>query len=169
MLEQEMIDALNAQLNAEMHSGYLYLAMAAYFEDSDLSGFANWMNVQAQEELTHGMKFYDYIIQRGERVTLTAIATPQKEWKDAVDVFENVLAHEEKVTGLINDLVDLAIKEKDHGTNNFLQWFVEEQVEEEETAGDILSKAKLACKSPTGLYLLDQELSQRVFTPPTTE
>jgi ferritin len=166
MLNKEMETALNSQLNAELYSGYLYLSMAAYFEDNDLSGFANWMQVQAQEELSHGMKFYEYIVQRTGRVVLDEIEKPQKDWKDPITTFEHVLAHEQTVSGLINDLVDLAIEERDHATNNFLQWFVAEQVEEEESAGDILSKVKLASESSNGLYLLDNELAQRVYTPP---
>ena len=126
MVNEKMEAALNAQLNAEVYSGYLYLSMAAYFEDIDLAGFANWMRVQAAEELEHGMKFYDYIIRRGASVTLTAIEAPQTEWESPLAAFEHVLSHEQMVTGLINDLVDLAIEEKDHATNNFLQWFVEE-------------------------------------------
>ena len=129
MVSENMEKALNAQLNAEIYSGYLYLSMAAYFEDEDLSGFANWMRVQANEELEHGIKFYDYIIRRGASVTLTAIEGPQTEWESPLAAFEHVLEHEKMVTGLINDLVNIAIEEKDHATNNFLQWFVEEHGE----------------------------------------
>lgn len=169
MVNEIMEKALNSQLNAEVYSGYLYLSMAAYFENNDLSGFANWMRVQAHEELDHGMKFYDYIIRRGGKVTLTEIEAPQIQWENPVDVFEHVLAHEKKVSSLINDLVDLAIESKDHATNNFLQWFVEEQVEEEENAMDILSKVKFANSSPEIIYKLNEEFGTRVYTPPTTE
>ena len=112
MVSEKMEKALNGQLNAEVYSGYLYLSMAAYFEDEDLAGFANWMRVQAEEELEHGMKFYDYIIRRGASVTLTAIEGPQTEWESPLKAFEHVLEHEKMVTGLINDLVNLAIKKK---------------------------------------------------------
>lgn len=166
MLNQNMEKSLNAQVNAELYSSYLYLSMSAYFEDNDLAGFANWMRIQAQEELSHGMKIYDFIVSRGGRVELDLIETPQTSWNSAVDAFENVYSHEQKVTGLINDLVDLAIVEKDHASNNFLQWFVAEQVEEEENASGILSKVKLANESSSGLYLLDNELASRVFNPP---
>ena len=162
MVNEKMEAALNAQLNAEVYSGYLYLSMAAYFEDIDLPGFANWMRVQAEEELEHGMKFYDYIIRRGASVTLEAIEKPQTEWDSPLAAFEHVLSHEKTVTGLINNLVDLAIAEKDHATNNFLQWFVEEQVEEEENAMEILAKVRLAGDNNSILYTLNEEFAGRV-------
>ena len=161
MVSEKMEKALNGQLNAEVYSGYLYLSMAAYFEDEDLAGFANWMRVQAAEELEHGMKFYDYIIRRGASVTLTAIEGPQTEWDSPLAAFEHVLEHEKKVSGLINDLVNLAIEEKDHATNNFLQWFVEEQVEEEENAMELVAKAKLADGDNRLIYELNKELGAR--------
>jgi ferritin len=160
---------LNKQLNAEMYSGYLYLAMAAYFEDTDLGGFANWMRVQAQEELSHSMRFYDYIIRRGGRVSLDAIEKPKFKWDSPIDVFKQVLSHEITVSGLINNLVDLAIEEKDHATNNFLQWFVEEQVEEEESATAVLNKVTLASESSNGILLVDSEFASRVFSPDSSE
>ena len=169
MLDEKMQKSLNYQLNRELYSGYLYLAMAAYFEDQDLPGFGNWMRIQAQEELSHGMRLYDYLVQRGGRVLLAEIETPQKEWDSPLAAFEHVYEHEQLVTGLINDLVDLAIELKDHATNNFLQWFVAEQVEEEESASGILQKVKMAGESGRGLYMLDQELTQRVFHPPADE
>ncbi len=169
MLSEKMQKALNGQFNAELYSGYLYLAMAAYYEDSDLPGFANWMRVQAQEELSHGMKIYDYIVQRGGRVLLDTIEKPPLEWDSPLAVSEHVLEHEQKVTGLINELVNLALEEKDHATNNFLQWFVAEQVEEEESAGGVLQKVRMASDSPSGLLMVDSELALRVFNPPTTE
>lgn len=169
MVTKKMDVALNKQLNAELYSGYLYLSMAAYFEDTNLSGFANWMKVQFQEELSHGMKFYNYIIQRGAKVTLEEIEKPKGQWNSPVEVFQQVLSHEEKVSGLINDLVDLAIKEKDHATNNFLQWFVSEQVEEEESASEALNKVKLASESSHGFFLVDSEFGQRTYTEDTSE
>jgi ferritin len=166
MLDEKMQKSLNYQLNRELYSGYLYLAMAAYFEDQDLPGFGNWMRIQAQEELSHGMRLYDYLVQRGGRVLLAEIETPQKEWDSPLAAFEHVYEHEQLVTGLINDLVDLAIELKDHATNNFLQWFVAEQVEEEESASGVLQKVKMTGESGRALYMLDQELAQRVFHPP---
>lgn len=169
MIKKRVLNALNSQLNAELYSAYLYLSMEAYFESIDLSGFANWMRAQAQEELTHAMKFYDYIVQRGERVDLTSIDEPQKEWDSPLAVFEHVYEHEKKVTGLINDLVDISVAESDHATTNFLQWYVAEQVEEEESASGVLQRVKLTADSPGGLFMLDTELGQRVFNPPAQE
>ncbi|BDH79438.1 MAG TPA: ferritin [Methanothermobacter sp.] len=169
MISERIEKALNRQLNAELYSAYLYLSMAAYYEASDLPGFANWMRVQAQEELTHAMKFFDYIVQRDGRVTLEMIEKPPEEWESPVDVSKHVLEHERKVTSLINDLVDLALEEKDHATYNFLQWFVAEQVEEEESAGELLRKVKLASESPASILMVDNELGGRVFNPPTDE
>jgi len=167
-MDKKMVEALNSQLNAEMYSAYLYLSMGTYFEDLDLSGFANWMRVQAQEEMTHAMKIHDFIIQRGDRVTLTRIEAPPTQWESPVDAFEHVYKHEQKVTGLINQLVNLALSLGDHATNNFLQWFVAEQVEEEESSSGVLKKVKMANDSLSALLMLDNELAQRIFTPPTT-
>jgi len=168
MLNKKMEEALNRQLNAELYSSYLYLSMAAYFLCKNLLGFANWMRVQAQEELVHGMKFYDFVAERGGRVALSKIDGPPTEWGTPKAVFENVYGHEQKVTGLINGLVNLAIEEKDHASNDFLQWFVAEQVEEEASACDVLEKVKLVGGSPEALLMLDRELGQRVFTPPAS-
>lgn len=169
MLDDKMVKAINKQMNAELYSAYLYLSMGAYFESEDLSGFANWMRIQAQEELSHAMKFYDYLVQRGARVTLTEIEAPPTQWDSAIAVFEHVYEHEQMVTGLINKLVDLAISLSDHATNNFLQWYVAEQVEEEESASGVLQKVKLAGEDTSSLLLLDQQLAQRVYHPPATE
>lgn len=166
MLSKKTEQAFNEQLNAELYSAYLYLSMATYFEAENLAGFANWMRVQTQEELFHVMKFYDYINERGGRVILREIAAPPSNWDSPLGVFEAVLAHEQKVTGLINNLADLAIEEKDHAAGTFLKWFVDEQVEEEKSASDIIGKLKLVKDSPQGLFMIDRELAQRVFTPP---
>jgi ferritin len=168
MIKDKIQDALNKQLNAELYSSYLYLSMAAYFESINLKGFANWMRVQAQEELMHAMKFYDFINERGGRVTLTPIDGPPTQWDSPLAVFEHVYQHEQKVTGLINNLVNLTISEADHATNNFLQWFVAEQVEEESSADEVVQKLKIAGDRGGGLFMLNQELGQRVFTPPAT-
>ena len=158
--------ALNEQLNAEMYSAYLYLSMSAYFSDIGLDGFATWMRVQAQEEQFHAMKFYDYIIERGGRVLLTSIDGPKTEWESPLDCVEAVLEHEQHVTSLVNGLVDLAIQEKDHATNIFLQWFVTEQVEEEDNVNAVLNKLRLLNGEGNGMFILDKELSTRVFTAP---
>lgn len=167
MIKENMQKAINQQINAEMYSAYLYLSMSAYFESINLKGFANWMKAQAQEEMVHAMKFYDYINERGGRVLLTVIEAPPTQWDSSLAVFEYTYKHEQKVTGLINDLVNLAISEADHATNNFLQWFVAEQVEEEASADEVVQKLKLAGDRGGGLFMLDQELGQRVFTLPT--
>ncbi|MBN2316021.1 MAG: ferritin [Sedimentisphaerales bacterium] len=166
MISKKIEKALNAQVNAELYSAYLYLSMESYFQSLNLNGFANWMRVQTQEEVSHAMKIYDFINERGGRTLLKGIEGPPTEWKSPLDVFEAAYAHEQKVTGLINDLVDLAIKEKDHATNNFLQWFVNEQVEEEASADAIVQQLKMMKKAPGGMFMLDRELGRRVFTPP---
>lgn len=166
MIKEKIKDAINKQINAEMYSAYLYLSMSAYFESINLKGFANWMKAQVQEEMVHAMKFYDYINERGGRVLLTAIDAPPTQWDSSLVVFEYTYKHEQRVTGLINGLVDLAISEKDHATNNFLQWFVAEQVEEESSADEVVQKLKIAGDQGGGLFMLDRELGQRVFTPP---
>ncbi|MFQ5906201.1 MAG: ferritin [bacterium] len=163
MLSERVQDALNKQLNAELYSSYLYLSMSAYFHSVNLPGFANWMRVQAQEELVHAMKFYDYVNEHGGRVTLGQVEAPPKDWDSAMDAFEHVYEHEKKVTGLINNLVDLVTTERDGATNNFLRWFVSEQAEEESSASDVLGKVKLMSKRADGLSMVDRELGQRVF------
>jgi ferritin len=169
MISNKMEKALNEQVNAELFSAYLYLSMEAYFKSLNLNGFANWMMVQTQEEVSHAMKIYEFIDERGGRIILKAIDGPETEWNSPLAVFNAVYEHEQKVTGLINDIVNLAIEEKDHATNTFLQWFVNEQVEEESSADDIVQQLKMMEKAPGGLFLLDRELGQRVFTPPTAE
>ena len=168
MLSQKMEQALNQQLNAELYSAYLYLSMAAYYYSINLNGFANWMTVQNLEETMHAMKFYTYINDRGGRITLDQIAAPPTAWNSPLEVFEQTLKHEVKVTGLINNLVDLAITERDHAANAFLQWFITEQVEEEASANEIIQTMKLAGNDPHALFMLDRELATRVFTPPAT-
>jgi len=167
MLKEAVETALNKQINAELYSAYLYKSMAAYFESVNLKGMANWMNVQTLEEMSHADKIYNYVNERGGRVQLLAIEAPPTEWNSALQIFESAYEHETKVTAMINDLVDLAISEKDHATNNFLQWFVAEQVEEEASADDIVQQLKLAGDRGGGLFMLDRELGSRIFTPPT--
>jgi ferritin len=161
MLKSSIEKALNDQLNAEMYSSYLYMAMAACFESINLSGFAQWMTVQAGEEMEHARKFYSYIFERDGRVKLGAIEEPPFEWKSPLDAFEAAYKHEQKVSGLIHKLVDLARKENDHATENFLGWFVSEQVEEEASALDIVNKLKMIKDSPNGLFMLDAHLGSR--------
>jgi ferritin len=166
MLHEKIQAALNKQLNAELYSSYLYLSMSAYFQSINLPGFATWMRVQAQEELVHAMKFYDFVNERGGRVALQPVEGPPTEWSSPLDAFENAYKHEQKVTGLINDLVNLALGERDHATNIFLQWFVTEQVEEEASADEVVQRLRLMGDDGGGLFMLDREMGQRVFTPP---
>ncbi len=169
MINERVEKAINEQINWELYSGYFYLSMSTYFETIGLPGCANWMRVQAKEEQFHAMKFFDYIIERGGKVTLKAIDAPPSVWESPLDVFEKTYEHEQKVTSLINDLVDLALTEKDHASYNMLQWFVDEQVEEEATASDIVGKLKLIGNGTSALFMLDQEFSKKVFTPPVKE
>lgn len=169
MVSDKMVDALNKQVNAELYSAYLYLSMSAYFDSINLNGFANWMRVQAEEEYGHAMRFYNYISDRGGRVKLFAIDEPPSEWSSPLDAFEAVYNHEVKVTGLINELVDLALSEKDHLTYNMLQWFVSEQVEEESSADDIVQKLRMAGNDSSALLMMDKELSLRRPPPRTGE
>ena len=154
----------NDQMTREFYSSYLYLAMAGYFEATGLKGFANWMRIQAEEERFHSMKFYDYIISRGGRVELDTIAKPPKDWKSPQDAFQETLKHEESVTAHVNDLVNIALEEKDHAAHSFLKFFVDEQVEEEDNVHEILAKLKLVKDSAGGLFMLDAELGKRVST-----
>jgi ferritin len=169
MLKKNIEQAINRQINAEFWSAYLYLSMSTYFHSLNLNGFASWMRVQTQEELTHAMRFYDHVIERGGRVKLTSIEAVPTEWKSPLHAFEDTYAHEQKVTGLINDIMKQAVEEKDYATMNMLQWFIDEQVEEEASADAIVQKLKLVGKEGSGLFMIDQELSQRVFTPPPSK
>jgi ferritin len=166
MLGKKMETAWNEQVNAELYSSYLYLSMEAYFQSLSLKGFASWMRCQVQEEVFHGMKMYDYILERGGNVSLSSIEGPQIEWDSPLAVFEATLEHEIKVTGMINNLVDIAIEEHDHASNSFLQWFVEEQVEEEASADEVVQQLKLMGDATNGLFHIDKDLGLRVFTPP---
>ena len=167
MISEKMTAALNAQINAELYSAYLYLAMSAQATSMGLQGVANWFHVQAQEEMAHTQKFYNYVNSQGARVILEAIEKPPTEFDSPTAMFAAALEHERKVTALINGLANQAVDEKDHATQIVLQWFVTEQIEEEESASDILSKFKMAGDQGGGLFLMDKELATRVFTPPT--
>ena len=166
MLNPEMEKALNKQVNAELYAAYLYLSMSAYCDSINLPGARSWLRVQTQEELTHAMRIYNYILERDGKITLAAIADPPTEWDSVLAGFEGAYAHEQKVTGMIDALVDLSIKLSDHATNNMLQWFVAEQVEEEASTNDVVQKLNLAGSEGGGLFMVDQELAGRVFIPP---
>jgi len=161
MISKKMQDALNKQLNAELYSSYLYLSMAAHFESTNMKGFANWMSMQSTEEYDHAMKFYKYIIDVGAKVTLTTIDGPKGKWTSPKQAFEDALAHEKKITKMINELADLAVTEKDHASNIFLQWFVTEQVEEVASVEDIVNKFEMIGDNKSGLFMLDRELASR--------
>ncbi|MBU2591272.1 MAG: ferritin [Nitrospinae bacterium] len=168
MIKKVVEEALSEQINAELYSAYFYMSMGNYLNSIDLKGLAAWMSIQVQEELMHASKFYNYIHERGGKISVKAIKAPPTDWDSPLALFEATLAHEEKVTGLINNLVDIAIAEKDHATNNFLQWFVSEQVEEESNVSDIVSKLRLIKGDSHALFMIDKELGQRVplFTMP---
>jgi len=161
VIDGKMQEALNRHANAEFYSSYLYLSMSAYFRSINLPGFAHWMRVQAREELAHALKFYDHVIERGGRANLQLVEAPTAQWDSPLAVFEDAYRHEQKVTGLISQLVDEAVQTRDHATSNFLQWFVSEQVEEEASADAIVQRLKLVGNTPGGLVIVDHELAQR--------
>ncbi len=161
MIKNEMIIAINNQISKEMYSSNLYLSMAAYFHNANLNGFANWMRVQAQEEMMHALKFFDYLLNRGANIEIGNIDAPKRDWSSPLNAFEESLAHEMSITESINNLADLAINLKDHATFNMLQWFIQEQVEEEATVNEICDRLRLTEGSAGGLFILDHEMKQR--------
>ena len=163
MISDKMQEAINQQINAEMYSAYLYLSMSAWCIDKQYDGFAQWFKVQAQEEMTHAMKFYDYIFEQGGKVKLLPIEGPPAEFASLMDAAQEQLEHEKKVTSLIKALVDLAKNEKDYATDILLQWFITEQVEEENNAEEIIRKLEMIGDSSPALYMLDKEMAQRKF------
>lgn len=165
MISEKMQKALNDQINAEMYSSYLYLSMAAYFDATKFHGFANWMRIQAQEEHFHAMKFFNFLLTLGGKVTLEAIEKPKTEWSGSLEVFNESLKHEIYITDRINKLVDLALEEKDHAVRSFLNWFVDEQVEEVNNVQDILDKFDIIGESRGSLFMFDRELGKRTFQP----
>jgi ferritin len=169
VMNEKMQDALNNQINAEMYSSLLYLSMSAYFEALDLPGFANWMRVQAKEEDFHVQKFFDYIVERGGRVELGGIEKPPLEWESPLAVFEAAYAHEQKVSGMIHDLVGLASELKDRATESFLRWFVDEQVEEEASVDKVVKMLRLGAGQPVAMLMADRDLAARTLVvPPDT-
>jgi ferritin len=166
MLSEKLEAALNEQMNWEIYSAHIYLSMSSHFATEGLGGFASWMYAQYQEEMFHAMKFFNYINEAGGHSQLGQIDAPQLSWDTPLAAFENALEHEKGVTARINDIADLAVQEKNHAVGIFLQWFISEQVEEEDTVGDIVGKLKLVGDGG-GLFMLDRDLSTRVFTPPT--
>ncbi|MBQ7303124.1 MAG: ferritin [Clostridia bacterium] len=167
MMNQKVRDLLNQQINKEFYSAYLYLDFSNYFEDKGLDGFANWYMIQAQEERDHAMLFYQYLQNENQKVTLDAIAKPDKEFSCHMDVLKAGLEHEEYVTSLINDIYAAAYEVKDFRTMQFLDWFVKEQGEEETNANDLITKMELFGSDPKSLYMLNQELAARVYSAPS--
>jgi ferritin len=165
MISKKIENALNAQINREFFSEYLYLSMEAYLRTKNLDGIANFFHVQTQEEHMHGMKMFNFLIDREGKVSLKAIDAPQTNFKSVIEVFEKTLEHEQLVSKYIDELMDMAIKENDHAVISFLKWFVDEQVEEEATAKNILSRLKLIGGDGHGLLMIDSELASRTFNP----
>ncbi len=161
MLSPKLLDALNKQINEEYFSSYLYQAMVAYLEDLNLDGCAHWMSMQAEEEHQHALKIFNYVIERGGRVELLAVKAPPMSWDSPLDAFKAALEHEKYMTANINGLADLAQSEKDHATNNVLQWYVTEQVEEEANVDDIVKKMEMVGDTGHGLFMIDRELKMR--------
>jgi len=161
MLSDNMEKALNKQINKEIFSAYLYFAMAADLEDKGFAGTAHWMESQAQEEISHAMRIYKFINERGGRAVMSAIEKPKKEWNSYREIFEEALEHEQKITSSINALMDIAVEENDYATKSFLNWFIDEQVEEEDSVNEILDKINLIEDSKNGMYNLDKEMGQR--------
>ncbi len=161
MVSEKLLQELNEQMNREFESAYLYLAMSAHFDAENWKGSAHWLREQAKEELEHAMKFYDHILEIGGRPILKNIAQPQEEWKGHLDAFEAALAHEKKITAHIHDLYNMAMEEKAHATTIFLQWFITEQVEEENSAEEIVMLLKRVGDQPQGLFMIDRQLGAR--------
>jgi ferritin len=161
MLSKSLEAAINDQINFELSSAYLYLSMSAHFEGENLGGFANWMRVQYQEETGHAMKFYKYVFDRGGKVVLKAIPQPTAKFKTPLEIFNQVLEHEKKVTASINKIYELALKEKDYATQSSLKWFIDEQVEEEKNALDIINMLEMIGDSPISLIMADRQLGAR--------
>ena len=166
MITEKMQQAFLNQINKELFSEYLYLSMKAYFADKNLKGFVNWMNIQVQEEHAHAMGMFEYVLERGGKITLEAIEKPKTEWQSPLDVFKDVLAHEQYVTSLINSVYDVADSEKDRAAQLFLNWYIKEQVEEEASVSDVLSRLDMIGDDTKALMDLDKELMSRVFNPP---
>jgi ferritin len=161
MISEKMHELMINQINVELYSSYLYLSMSAYFESKNLRGLANWMRKQSDEEREHAMKFYDYLITIGKRVTLKEISEPKIEWSSILEVWKDTLNHEKKVTDMINTIMKQAVDEKDFASINFLNWFIDEQVEEVTQVEEIIAKFEMIGDSNQGLYLLDKELGSR--------
>jgi len=168
VISEKMQERLNKAIKLEFDSSYLYLSMSAYCESIALEGFSNWMRAQAAEEWAHGMRVYKYLVDQQARVVLHGIDEPKREWGSVVEVFEETLAHEKKVTAAYHDLMAYAEEKKDYATQSFLRWFINEQVEEEATAAGILDKLRMVKDRPQGILYMDSHVGKRQFTAPST-
>ncbi|MBW6514548.1 MAG: ferritin [Candidatus Syntrophosphaera sp.] len=168
MISKKLEKAINEQINKELFSEYLYTSMQAWFAGQNMDGMANWMLAQSQEEHFHAMKFFNYLIERGGKVKLLAIDKPETEFGTPLKAFASALEHEQIITKSINELMDLAIKENDHASRSFLQWYVDEQVEEESNVDNVVQKLKMIGNDMNGIFMLDRELGTRVYTPAPT-
>lgn len=169
MISKTMEKAINEQINKELFSEYLYISMQAWFAGQNLDGMATWMSAQSAEERFHAMKFFNYLIDRGGKVKLMALEKPQVDFKSPLSAFKAALEHERFVTKSINELLDLAIAENDHATKSFLQWFVDEQVEEEATVDKVVAQLEMIKEQMHAIFMMDKELGTRVFTPPASD
>lgn len=165
MISEKMRNVINEQINKELFSSYLYLSMSAYFENKNLKGFAHWTRVQALEESTHALKFYDYLNGRGGRVELTQIQAPKTQWSSILEIFEEIYDHEQKVTASVNNVAYVAFEERDFAAQAYIQWFVNEQVEEESNVAGIIEQLKLIGDNSSGIFMIDKDLAARVFVP----
>lgn len=166
MIDEKLEKAFNTQINKELFSAYLYLAMQSYFTEQNMNGFAHWLSIQVQEEIAHAMGMYNYVHERGGKVELLPVDKPIGSWLSPLDAFEAVLNHENHITNSINALADVADEVKDRAALSFLQWYIKEQVEEEASVADVLGDLRLAQNDPRALLLLDRELATRTFTAP---
>ncbi len=169
MINEKIRKAFNEQIQHELYSAYLYLSMVSYMHDTGLDGMAEWLRCQTLEEQVHAMKFFDHIVERGGKVDLLAIKKPPLKWKSPLEAFEAAYAHEQFITGKINDLLKLANREKDFASYSLLQWFVDEQVEEEASASKVAQELAMIGKSGNGLLMIDRELGRRTFTMPVNK
>lgn len=166
MISKKLQDAINVQINKELFSEYLYISMQAWFANQNLDGFATWMDVQGQEERFHAMRFFNYLIARGGKVELKPIAGPTVDFKSPLAVFKAALEHEQAMSKSINELMEVAIKEKDHSARGMLQWYVNEQVEEEASVDKVIHHLEMVKDDPHAIFMLDNQLGTRVFIPP---
>ena len=166
MANKKIIEALNSQIQKEFHSSYIYIGMEAWFADNNLDGFSNFFHIQAMEERDHAYKIFDFVHRLGGTVNLEELPKPKADYKSVEDVIKAALEHEQFITKSINELMDIALDERDHATISFLNWFIDEQVEEEENVGKILNQVKLMGKDGRGIFMIDRELAKRVYNPP---